>query len=165
MGDAAVSDLAKYKRYAKRIPIFKGLTPEEISSILREGRSLSFQQGKTIFHKGQLGRSLFVVFGGTVEIFDGDHKIATCRIGDAFGEMSVLDHRPHSATAVAATDVRLLTLDEDQINGILEQRVAVRFLLNVIHILSGYLVNTNSQISKLEHTLRSMSAEAEDNEP
>lgn len=157
-----MSDLAKYKRYAKRIPIFKGLTPEEISSILHEGRSSSFQQGKTIFHKGQLGRSLFVVFSGSVEIFDGDHKIATCRLGDAFGEMSVLDHRPHSATAVAATNVRLFTLDEDQINSMLEQRVAVRFLLNIIHVLSGHLADTNSQLSKLEHTLRSMSAETGD---
>lgn len=160
-----MSDLAKYKRYAKRIPIFKGLTPEEISSILHEGRSLSFQQGKTIFHKGQLGRSLFVVFGGSVEIFDGDHKIATCRIGDAFGEMSVLDHRPHSATAVASTDVRLFTLDEDQISGMLEQHVAVRFLLNIIHLLSGHLANTNSQLSRLEHKVHSTETGATDDWP
>ena len=145
-----MSDLKKYKQYAKRIPIFKGLTPEEISDILHEGSSSFFQMGKTIFHKGQLGRTLFVVFSGTVDIFDGDHKIATCRIGDAFGEMSVLDHRPHSATALAATEVRLFTLDEDQINNILQHRVAVRFLLNIIHVLSGHLANTNSQLAKLE---------------
>ena len=155
-----MSDLKKYERYAKRIPIFSGLTPEEISDILHEGRFSFFQQGKTVFHKGQLGRSLFVVFSGTVEIYDGDHKIATCRIGDAFGEMSVLDHRPHSATALAATEVRLFTLDEDQINSMLQQRVAVRFLLNIIHVLSGHLANTNSQLSKLERRFHSAGAEA-----
>ncbi len=155
-----MSNRDKYKKYAKQIPIFKDLTPEEVSDILHEGRESFFQQGKAIFHKGQLGRSLFVVFSGSVDIFDGEHKIATCRVGDAFGEMSALDHRPHSATALAATDVRLFTLDEEQIGDMLEQRVAARFLLNVIHVLSGHLANTNSQLSQLERKQRAANAMA-----
>lgn len=145
-----MSDLEKYKRYAKRIAIFKGLTPEEISEIIHQGRATHFQQGKIIFHKGQLGRSIFIVFSGTVEILDGDRRVTTCRLGDAFGEMSALDHRPHSATAVAATDVRLFTLDEDDINNILEQHVAVRFLLNIIHLLSVHVAETNTRVTRLE---------------
>ena len=151
-----MDDLEKYGRYAKRISIFKGLTPEEVSEILHRGRASLFRKGDTIFHKGQLGRTLFVVMGGTVDIYDGNHMIARCRVGDAFGEMSVLDHRPHSATAVAAVDVKLFTLDEDEVNSMLEQHIAVRFLLNIIHVLSSHLADSNKAVSLLEHKLHGL---------
>lgn len=142
---------AKYASYAKRIKIFKGLTPEEVEAILRPGRMVEFADGRVIFHKGQLGSNLFIVFSGRVEIFDEDHKIATCRVGDCFGEMSVLNHTPHSASAVARTSVKLYTLNEEQVNEILHEGVAVRFLLNVIHVLSDNLRNTNRLLSMALH--------------
>jgi CRP-like cAMP-binding protein len=148
-----MKDLEKYQRYAKRIPLFNGISPEEVSDILHKGQVLYFPQGKTIFHKGQCGNNLFVVFSGAVDILNGDHRIGQCRVGDAFGEMSVLDHRPHTATAMAATEVKLFTLDETQINEILHQRVAVRFLLNIIHLLSGHLADTNALLTQVEFKL------------
>lgn len=147
-------DFEKYRRYAKRIPLFNGLTPEEISDVLHKGQVLYIAKGKTIFHKGQRGNTLFIVFNGVVDIYNEDRLIAKCRVGDAFGEMSVLDHRPHTATAVAGTEVKLFTLDESQINEILHQRVAVRFLLNIIHLLSNHLASTNTMLARLEHKLQ-----------
>lgn len=72
-----------------------------------------------------------------------------CKVGDAFGEMSVLNHRPRTATATAETAVRLFTLDEAQVNKILEKRVAVRLLLNVIHVLSERLEDANGWIADI----------------
>lgn len=138
-----MSSRSKYLRYAKRIKIFNGFSADEVEDILRPGRMVEFPTGRTIFHKGQLGSNLFIVFSGRVEIYDDDHRIATCRVGDCFGEMSVLDHGPHIASAVAASPVRVYTLTEEQMNDILEKRVAVRFLLNVIHVLSDYLRHSN----------------------
>jgi len=158
-----MSDLDKYARYAKRIPLFNGLRPEEVSDILHKGHALKLLKGKTIFHKGQLGRTIFIVFDGNVNIYDGDHRVARCRVGDAFGMMSVLDHRPHSATAVAATDVQLFTLDEDQINEILDKQTAVRFLLNIIHVLCGHLVGNNSLVTKLERKVEALESDSENN--
>lgn len=149
-----MKDYAKYERYAKRIPLFKGLVAEEISDILHRGQIMYVPQGKTIFYKGQAGSNLFVVLSGTVDIYNDEKRVARCRVGDAFGEMSVLDHRPRSASAMAATEVNLFTLDEAQINEILHQRVAVRFLLNVIHIVSDHLANTNILLAQAEHRLR-----------
>jgi len=160
-----MKDYSKYERYAKRIPLFKGLSPEEISDILHRGQVLVMPQGKTIFYKGQAGNNLFVVLGGTVDIYNDEKRIAKCRVGDAFGEMSVLDHRPRSASAMAATEVKLFTLDESQINDILHQHVAVRFLLNVIHLLSDHLTNTNILLAQSEHRLRIATRAATDSNP
>jgi CRP-like cAMP-binding protein len=156
-----MSDSKKYESYAKRIGLFKGLTPEEVSNILHRGEVLYFRQGKTIFHAGQPGSNLFILLSGHVGIYNGDMLIATCRVGDAFGEMSVLDHRPHTATAMAKTEVKLFTLNEHQLNEILNQRVAVRLLLNVIHALSGHLADSNAMMTLQNRDLRALKARLE----
>lgn len=143
-----MSDMRRYEMYADKIKLFDGLTPEEVSSILHLGSKLEFRAGDSIFHKGQLGSNLFIVLHGTVNITIDTHLIAKCRPGDAFGEMSVLNHRPHCANADAATDVKLFTLDEQQLNSVFEKRVAVRLLLNIVHMLSSYLENANLVNSK-----------------
>ena len=121
---------------------------------------LEFYQGKTIFHEGQLGSNIFVVLKGEVGIYIHNDLIAKCKVGDAFGEMSVLNHKPHCGTATALTEVRCFVMKEDQLNAVLERRIAVRFLLNTIHILSGHLEAANHMNSELRKQLRKLSAGA-----
>jgi CRP-like cAMP-binding protein len=142
-----MNDMRRYETYAQKIKLFSGLTLEEVSDVLQLGSKLEFRAGDSIFHKGQLGSNLFIVLHGMVNLTIDRQVIGKCRPGDAFGEMSVLNHRPHCASADAATDVKLFTLDERQINSILEKRVAVRLLLNIIHTLSSHLENANHQNS------------------
>ena len=137
----------KYKRYAEKVTIFNGLTPEEVSDILHEGKVLQFRQGETVFHEGMLGSNIFVVLTGQIEIYIKGKAIARCGVGDAFGEMSVLNNRPRCATAAARTDCTLFTLEERQINNILEKRVAVRILLNIIHVISERLEDANARMA------------------
>ena len=146
--------LEKYEEYAKKIKLFNGLSAEDVGAILKQGEVLDFHQGKTIFFEGQLGSNIFVVFKGEVGIHIHNDLIAKCKVGDAFGEMSVLNHRPHSGTASAVTDVRCFVIREEQLNKILEMRVAVRFLLNVIHILSGHLEIANHKVSEMKRQLK-----------
>lgn len=145
-----MSRTEKYQRYAKRIKIFNGLESDSVSDILHRGNFIEFQSGQTIFHKGQRGSNIFVVFRGSVNIYVDERVIGICRVGDAFGEMSVLNHEPHSGTAMAHSDVKLFTINEDEINSILDQHVAVRFLLNIIHVLSGHLESANTAVSTLQ---------------
>lgn len=142
-----MADTAKYKQYSEKVRIFNGLSPEEVGEILRTGHTLDIAQGQTIFHEGMLGSNLFVVLSGEIALFQKNRQIGTCRVGDAFGEMSVLNHRPRTATATAESAVKLFTLDESQVNKILEKHVAVRLLLNVIHVLSERLEAANTSIA------------------
>lgn len=141
-------DLEKCKRYAKKIRIFEGLEPEEVMDILGRGRMWKFEQGQTIFHEGTLGSNIFIVLDGLVDIYSKNTFIGRCEPGDAFGEMSVLNHRPRTASAIARTAVKVFTLDEKQLNQILEKKVAVRILLNIIHVLSERLENANLHIAE-----------------
>lgn len=143
-------DDGKYRVYAERVKIFKGLEPEEVKDILQQGKILHYHEGQTIFHEGMLGSNLFIVLNGEIGIYRKNKLIARCAVGEAFGEMSVLNQRPRSATAAALTPVSLFTLDERQINQILHKHVAVRVLLNVIHVLSERLESTNTQLAGVQ---------------
>ena len=138
----------KYEQYAKKVRIFKGMKPEEVSEVLHQGKVVYFQQGQTIFHEGMLGSNLFIVLSGQIGIYIKGKLIARCHVGDAFGEMAVLNHTPRCATAAALNDTTLFTLDEMQINSILGKHIAVRLLLNVIHIISERLETANVALAE-----------------
>lgn len=115
-----MGDESKYRRYAEKVRIFNGLKPGEVSDILRQGRSLEYAKGQTIFHEGMLGSNLFIMPGGEIGLYNKNKTNALCKVGDTSAEMSVLNPRPRTATAAAHTDVKLFTLDESQMNSILE---------------------------------------------
>lgn len=149
-----MGDMEKYRKYAEKVTIFNGLEPSDVEFILRSGKVLHFREGQTIFHEGMMGSNLFVVLHGEIGILSKNELIAKCRVGDAFGEMAVLNHKPRSATAAALSEAKLFTLDEKQINTILEKHVAVRLLLNIIHVLSERLESANAWNAALRKQAR-----------
>ncbi len=138
-----MENVAKYQQYAEKIGIFKNFSPEDVAYILKQGKVFDYPQGKTIFYEGQLGSALFVVLSGKVGLYKKTKEIAVVGVGDVFGEMSVLNKEPRTASAVALTPVRVFTLDEHQLSGMLDTKIAVRFLMNIIHILSERLERMN----------------------
>lgn len=144
----------KYRKYAEKIKIFNGLEPEEVEFIIHCGKVLHFQENQIIFHEGMLGTNLFIVLSGEVGLYIKNEMIAKCEVGDAFGEMAVLNHKPRVATATAVTAAKVFTLEERSINSILEKHVAVRLLLNIIHVLSERLERSNALCTELRKALR-----------
>jgi CRP-like cAMP-binding protein len=149
-----MQDDVKYRRYAEKVKIFQGLAPEDVEYILHCGKALYFRPNTIIFHEGMLGTNLFIVLSGEVGIYQKNELIAKCRVGDAFGEMAVLNRKPRNATATALTECRVFTLDEKRMNEILEKRVAVRLLLNIVHILSERLEMSNAENARMHKLLK-----------
>lgn len=80
-----------------------------------ERRTVEFTAGTYIFHEGELGTEMYIVQEGQVEILREQAQdrppVAVMEKGDFFGEMSVLEELPRSATARAVTDVKLIRID------------------------------------------------------
>lgn len=93
-----------------------------------------YAPGAWIFRSGDSGDSMFVIEEGEVELvkeFGGESRVlARLGPGDFFGEMAVLDGRPRSAAARAATRSRLLPVDGAAFDQLLRDypEVAVRML-------------------------------------
>ena len=144
-----MSSREKYAKYVERVRLFQGLTPREAEDILHCGKIIHFLDGQIVFHEGMLGNNMFIVLGGKVAIYKKRRLIAKCVIGDAFGEMAVLNDRPRSATATATGDVKLFTIDDRELKEVLHRDVGEKLLLNVIHVLSERLENANARASAL----------------
>jgi CRP-like cAMP-binding protein len=81
----------------------------------------NFAAGEVIFHQGDPGKIMYAVQDGTVDIRVGDRVIQSHGPGGIFGEMAIIDDQPRSATAVAATDCRLVPIDERRFMFLVQQ--------------------------------------------
>jgi uncharacterized membrane protein len=76
--------------------------------------------GHILFQTGEPGDALYIVRTGEIELYIKDtagQKIVlnVVRPGEMFGELSLLDSGPRSATATALTETELLVLDRDDL--------------------------------------------------
>jgi CRP/FNR family cyclic AMP-dependent transcriptional regulator len=99
----------------------------------------SFKAGEIIFRQGDPAEELYIVKSGKVEIRLGNRLLDTLPELSIFGEMALIDHRPRSATAVAATDATVVPFL------FLVSRTP-HFALNVMRVLAQRLRTTNSVI-------------------
>jgi CRP-like cAMP-binding protein len=102
----------------RRIHLFADLTDRESDTILGVMREKSAPRGGAIFHQNDSGGGLYLILAGSVKISrtgrDGrDVTVAILAEGNFFGEMSLLDGQPRSASATAVLPSRLLVLDRE----------------------------------------------------
>src|SRR5882672_1654852 len=87
------------------IPLFESLTDEDLASLSSRLESIDYEEGDTIFLQGDEGSSLLLIESGAVEISYGEGKsrvaLANLFPGQYFGELSLFDGAPRSATAEA----------------------------------------------------------------
>jgi CRP-like cAMP-binding protein len=113
-----------------------------VKVVLKSGQPSGFQDfqarvaaGQMVFEEGDLGSEMYVIQSGTVELVKktrrGDVKVlATLEKGDFFGEMSILEDVPRTATARAKTDCELIKIGQSTFDEMLRHNteIAVRML-------------------------------------
>jgi len=88
-------------------------THERYVSLLTEsGEPETFAAGTTIFEQGEAGEVLYIVRKGGVSLSADGRYLETVESGGMFGEMALIDREPRSATAVAETEVEVVTIDK-----------------------------------------------------
>ena len=100
--------------------MFSLLDDEELNTLSALLESRRFSKGETIFHRGDVGDCLYIIRQGVVEVFvettEGEKIVfAENTAGDVFGEISLLDGGPRTATAVAIEDTEALTCDRENL--------------------------------------------------
>ena len=97
-----------------RVPLFGGLDAAAVSQIITLLYSRTFDAGEVIVRRGAPGDSMFFLVSGDVVVEAESGDIAL-KEGDFFGEMALLEQRARSSTVRAATRVRLLVLDREDL--------------------------------------------------
>lgn len=102
------------------VRLFEFLDDEELAELAAVIDSETRSAGESIFNAGDLGECLYIINYGEVELWIRDaagQKIVLKVAGenDLFGEISMLDNRPRSASATALTDTELFVLDREDL--------------------------------------------------
>ncbi len=102
----------------KRLPIFKSLGDKELSIIAERAIRKRFSKESIIVQEDDRGDSLMVILSGRVKVVlhseEGKEIILSIlKDGDFFGEMSLLDGEPRSATVIAMEDSTLLIIQRN----------------------------------------------------
>ena len=108
-------------RHLQRVPLFSGFDENELRRVADLSRIVEAPQGTVVTQIGEPGDSFFVIIDGTVEVRTPVGAASQLHPGDFFGEMSLLDGEPRSATIVATTDLRLLIVDRIHFWRLLEE--------------------------------------------
>ncbi|MFM1920590.1 MAG: Flp pilus assembly complex ATPase component TadA [Candidatus Hydrogenedentota bacterium] len=134
-----------YSVLARRMDLFRNLDGEAVAKIFARGITEEYEPGQAVFFKGDEGDCLYLILGGSVEIFDGDRVMATLERGALFGEMALISKEPRSASARAVESSSLLALSQETIYNVMPREVSIQLLVNIIVTLSSRLRVANEQ--------------------
>jgi len=111
-----------------------------------------FAAGDTVLSEGEQGRTAFLVISGKVEVVVGSgskaKSVATLRAGEVFGEMSLLEPGPRSATVRALDRTECLVTSYDDFMATIQEdpQKAVAFMRTLV----SRLRQTNEMLSRLD---------------
>ena len=96
----------------EKVPLFAGLSKRELSQIAQVVKEAEFPAGSRLVTAGEPGGEMFMIIEGEAIVRAMPGRTTGLKPGEFFGEMSLIDGAPRSATVEARTPVRLLVLGQ-----------------------------------------------------
>lgn len=114
--------MAMKREFIEKVPLFNGASPQLLREIAVELRAALFTPGDYIFRAGEIGRHMYFISRGTVEVIaaDGQTILSTLSDGDFFGEIALLFQRPRTASIRAVDFCDMYSLDKETFERVLE---------------------------------------------
>jgi len=135
-----------------QIPLFSCLTEPERETLARHTHTRSYGKNTIIISEGDLSDALYLVDEGKVKIYisDEDGREMLLNIlegGDYFGELSLIDQSPRSASAMTMTDTRLSMIAARDFRTVLGENPEIA--LKLITELAGRMRNLTQTVRRL----------------
>jgi CRP/FNR family cyclic AMP-dependent transcriptional regulator len=146
-----------------KVEFFSLLDTRQRITLTNLFRVLTLKKGEILFRFGDHGDSFYVVQSGMMELFVHDHgggkiSLTKCGEGHFFGELSLFDGGPRTATAVALEDTTMLALSREKLMKFLEQNPSAA--MNMITVMGQRIRNTGDLLR--QRVTRNVNEESED---
>ena len=143
--------------------IFKGLTEVELKEIHTKCQRVKFKESEILMKEGQINSAIYIIIKGQVEVCLTEQsgeakykrptkvKLAVEQGGDFFGEYSLIDSKPASASVIATNAGELIKITKYNLDNILSNsdRIAKTVYLNILKILVGRLRHINKEYDEI----------------
>jgi CRP/FNR family cyclic AMP-dependent transcriptional regulator len=113
------------KAFLKRVALFSGLTDSQIERLAAGSVRRSFPKGRTIVAEGEPSQSLYVLLSGRAKVQRSDTEgkeviLAVLGPGECFGEMSLIDDAPRSASVITIESCDFMSINKESFKSILQ---------------------------------------------
>ena len=130
--------------FLARVPLFVSCTREEIAAIEGVAQESAFREGQIIVTQGTPGTAFYLILSGRVEIVRDGSSLGALGPGDFFGEMSLLDNAPRSASIGALEPTTCLMLSSWDFKAVLERHPSIA--IKLLEVLSRRLRVTDERV-------------------
>lgn len=144
--------------FLRTVEIFSLLEPDEINRIVKLFTPHEIDEGEVLFREGDAGSQLFIVRSGAVASTirlpgGGSREVALFRPGNFFGEMSIFENAPRSATCFCREKSTLLGLHEKDFYRMIkrEPAIATKIMYRMLNITTQRLRDTGEFLSDMVH--------------
>ena len=130
-----------------------------ISHLADHSEYLEFKAGDTIFNRGEIGSSMYIVTHGAMNVQDNGIIVKIIPAGESFGEVGALASETRTATVTAAEDSVLLKIEQDDFYSALSMYPgSAKFIIkalcekgrNLMNAESAYAIKTVNLQKELE---------------
>ena len=134
------------KKFLQEVSFFKNVPRHEFGRLFQALALRNYPAGETLFKEGDVGRALFILEWGQIEITRQNaaglaQSLAVLGPGDYFGEMSLLDDQPRTASATAVTPSRVYLLYKAELDALLQRapRAGAAIMAHLAEVLAARL--------------------------
>jgi len=138
-----------YLDHLAQVPLFSTCSRKDLQKLGKASDEIEVKAGKVLVEEGRPGHEFFLIEDGTAEVRRKNRKVATLGRGQFFGELSLLDRGPRSATVIANTDMTLVVLGQREFLGVIDEVPAMAHKL--LAALAGRLREADSAAVALSH--------------
>jgi ATP/ADP translocase/HEAT repeat protein len=129
--------------FLKKIDLFRRIRGDDLARIANIAEEISFNDQEMVFGEGDLGDALYLVVTGKVKIHKGETQLALLGERQCFGEISILDSEPRSASVTAVEPLLALKIRRDDFSEIMAQKPEIA--QGVVKVLCARLRNANKR--------------------
>lgn len=103
------------------VPFFDGFSTDDLHRVLDLSDQMEARAGTVLVDQGDPGTYCFVIVEGNADVYVSGEYVASSGPGSMVGEMSLIDHRPRTATVVADGDLKVLRFGTKAFRTLLEE--------------------------------------------
>ncbi|MSP91076.1 MAG: cyclic nucleotide-binding domain-containing protein [Myxococcales bacterium] len=152
--DAAADRAERVRRRLEAlqgVSMFRYLPFADLMRVAGIAKERQVPVGIDVFHEGEFGESLYIILDGKAAVLKSDVEIATLVAGAHFGEMSLIERAPRTATVRAQTPLDMVIIERDSFFSLLaEEATAVKLLWGLVRMLNARLKNTSDELTSLK---------------
>jgi serine/threonine protein phosphatase PrpC len=135
------------------VTVFRYLPFADLVRVAGIASERELKAGDDVFLEGELGESLFVILSGRASVLKSGIEIARLVPGGHFGEMSLIERSPRTATVRATTPLSLLVIERSNFFALLgEEATAVKLLWGLVRMMNARLRATSDELTALKVT-------------